>query len=224
MTNNNAKFANVCNIIFDLDGTLIDSSEGIIAAANHAFGAMGITSPAPDIIRSYIGYPLDKMYNAFDNGRYDQFLDIFREFGNKVIVDSARPLDGVEITLGMLKHYGRNFGVATTKCRHHLDAIVGRLGWINYFDSLCGGDEVQKVKPDPEQILKVMGEMSATKDNTIVVGDTVNDIEAAHAAGLPAVAIKSPYGKDRELQNSRPELILDFFGQLPEYLVIDNDD
>lgn len=219
MTPQSEKIANICNIIFDLDGTLIDSSDGIVEAANYAFDQLNLQRPDPNEIKKYIGYPLDQMFSQFGGQNYEEFLNIFREYGNRSIVNAARPLDGVEITLGLLKQFEFNLGIATTKCQYHLDAIVARLGWVNYFDVLCGSDKIAHVKPDPEQIMLVMKMISGTPDNTIVVGDTINDINAAHAAGLKAIAIPSLFGDQKDLIESKPDITLDSIGQLVECLI-----
>ena len=219
MTAERGKFANICNIIFDLDGTLIDSSSGIILAANQALARLGLPARSPEELKRCIGYPLELLYGDNPPDRFVEFRNIFRQLGNRVIVDSARPLDGVEMTLGLLSHWGHRLAVATTKCRRHLEEIISRLGWENYFAAISGGDEVTHPKPDPEQINRLITELRAVRRQTVVVGDTVNDIIAARAAGLMTIGVRSPFGGEKMLAASSPDLMLDTFCQLTEYLI-----
>ena len=209
--------ANICNIIFDLDGTLIDSSEGIVETTNHALEAMGEPRRTREEIIPYIGYPLDDMFNSFSEKSYEQFLKLFRDYGNKVVVESSQPLDGADIVLALLHQCGIKLGIGTTKSRLHIDGILDRLGWCDLIHASVGGNEVANVKPDPEQFIKVMELLGGSLDNTLVVGDTINDIKAAKAAGLPVVAVKSPFGNN-DYTDTKPDTYLECIADLPALL------
>jgi phosphoglycolate phosphatase-like HAD superfamily hydrolase len=209
--------ANICNIIFDLDGTLIDSSEGIIETTNYALKAMGEPMRSPDEIISYIGCPLDERFYSFSDKSYDHFLKLFRDYGNKVIVEASQPLDGADIVLAVLHHGGIRLGIGTIKSRLHIDGILERLGWDDLITASVGGNEVTNVKPHPEQFVKVMDLLGARVDNTLVVGDTINDIKAARAAGLPVAAVKSPFGNNN-YKEEEPDIYLECIADLPAEL------
>ncbi len=219
MARDRDKFANVCNIIFDLDGTLIDSSAGIIAAANGAFEQLGLPARTPEEIRKFIGFPHEYLYGDCPADDFEDFKRIFRQIGNEVIVNAARPFDGVEMTMGLLAANGHKLALATSKCRRHLESIISRLGWENYFAAISGGDDVSKIKPDPEQIDFILNALGANREQTVMVGDTVNDFQAARAAGILVIGIKSPFNNDDGLIESEPDLLLDTFCQLTEYLI-----
>ncbi len=219
MADNRDKFANVCNIIFDLDGTLIDSSSGIIAAARGAFERLGLPSRSDDEIKKCIGFPLELLYGDYPADDFEAFKRIFRQIGNHVIVNAARPFDGVEMTMSLLAANGHRLALATSKCRKHLESILSRLGWVNYFAAVSGGDDVSEIKPDPEQVKFILHELGAKKEQTVMVGDTVNDILAARAAGVFVIGIRSPFGNDSGFMESEPDLVLDTFCQLTEYLI-----
>jgi len=212
------KFRGIRNVIFDLDGTLIDSSEGVVEATNYALGQLGEQPRKTSEITGYIGSPLKTMFEKFSQKSYEEFWRHFQKKGRKTIALSARPLDGAGEVLRVIYRRGLKIGIATTKIRVHIDGILSRMGWIDYIQDYVGADDVAQVKPHPEAFLKIMSLMGAKRENSVVVGDTINDVLAAQAAGLPIVAVRSPYGGETELKRSRPDLFLERLSELPSYL------
>ena len=96
----------------------------------------------------------------------------------------------------------------------HTNGIVSRFNWNEYFAVLASGDEVERVKPAPDLIRLALERLGAGIDDTVMIGDTMNDILAARTAGIKTIAIKSPFGKD-DLEKHNPELILDDISKLP---------
>ncbi len=201
------------NVIFDLDGTLIDSSEGVIIATNYALESVGAKPRSDDEIKSFIGYPLDVMFPEFCDAPIEELKRAFQKRGLGLIVDKARALPGVDELLAYLYSQNICMAMATTKFRHHTVGTVEKLGWTKFFTALASGDEVAEVKPAPDIIHLAIKKISADPDRTIMVGDTINDIIAAQTAGIKVIAIKSPFGND-DLSAHKPDLILDNPDQL----------
>lgn len=204
---------NVKNIIFDLDGTLIDSSEGVIIATNYALESVGAEPRTDDEIKSFIGYPLDVMFPNFTDAPIDDLKRAFQKKGRGLIVEKARPLPEVDDVLESLHTKNLRLAIATTKFKHHTIGTVEKLGWTEYFAALASGDEVAEVKPAPDIILLALKKLQAVPEQTIMVGDTINDIIAARKAGIRVIAVKSPFGND-DLSSHNPDLILESLGQL----------
>lgn len=202
-------------IIFDLDGTLIDSADGIVEAFNYAMTQNGLKSQPAEEIKKYIGYSLEHMFGQYTNSNSELLKSHFRVRAAKTVVNSTNPLEGADDTVASLFESGYKLGIATTKIRSNVDNILNKLGWENYFCRVIGGDEVTNIKPDPEQISSLMALMKTDPENTVIVGDTINDILPAKKLSVRSVAVKSPYGDSKEVMNLNPDFFIEEISHLP---------
>jgi pyrophosphatase PpaX len=210
-------------LIFDFDGTLIDSSDGVVDAVNYSLRQMGADEQPPERIKPYIGYPLAQMYPAFTDAPVDELYAHFRVRAAATVVASSAPLAGVDQALRELRQAGYRMAVASTKVREHIEGIVAKLGWSEHFRVLIGGDEVDRVKPDPEMFRVALARLGAAAGEALVVGDTINDILAARAVPMKSVAVNSPYGGRTTLQASKPDYFIERLADLPALLVNHNE-
>lgn len=187
----------ITHIIFDLDGTLIDSSQGIVDAVNYSLRCMGEQERKSGEITRYIGYPLKQMYTDFTDASYQELYVHFQKHATTSVVDAAVALGGADSVLRELHGKGYQLGIATNKIAFHISAIVDKLGWTNLFSATVGGDEVTNQKPHPEMIQLTMNRMKAAPQSTLMVGDTDNDILAARGAGIRSATVPSPYAHIR---------------------------
>lgn len=204
-------------LIFDLDGTLIDSSEGVVDAVNYSLRQVGAAEQPPERIKRFIGFPLAQMYPHFTDHPLDELHAHFQKRAAQTIMPSTVKLSGVDDTLKTLQSRGFTLGIATTKIKRHLDAIVDKFGWRPFFSSLVGGDEVTAVKPDPEAFVMSLERLGLAPSDAVVVGDTINDVLAAHAVPMRVIAVESPYGGRDELLASDPD---HFVGSIAEILTL----
>jgi phosphoglycolate phosphatase len=203
------KLDGIKNIIFDLDGTLIDSSLGVTEATNFALEAMNEPPRSSDEIRHFIGYPLEEMFSAFSYKSYDVFWPLFRKKAREVIVASAEVLNDADRVLRELNGRGYNLAIGSTKISVHIAGILEKMGWQSLIQAYLGADQVTRVKPAPDVFQGLVEKLPGDGDETVVVGDTVNDVLAARAAGLKSIAVKSPYGREAELKESGPDVFVD---------------
>jgi len=206
-------FLNIRNIIFDLDGTLIDSSAGVIESTNYALTESGQPARSPEEIKRFIGHPLEEMFGSFTDAPMEKLIEKFHEKARQTMVNSAKALPGTEEVVKLLYQARYHLAVATTKYLIHTKGIIAKMGWSRYFEATASGDEVPHVKPAPDLVLLAMDRLGASPETTIMIGDTVNDIEAARGAGIPVIAIRSPFGDD-QLRDHRPNLLLPRFSDL----------
>ena len=208
------------NVIFDLDGTLIDSSDGVVAAFHHAFRTAGLPLPPPEAIKPFIGYPLEVAFAHFTDCPPDILRTYFRQAGSDTIVAATAPLPGAREALEEIRARSFRTAIATTKITPNIEGILDKLGWRHLFDTYAGGNEVSRVKPDPEQFRLVLNRLGATLENSIVIGDTINDVLAAKAIPMPVIVVASPFEPREKVISSRPdffvESILDVPGLLDE--------
>jgi phosphoglycolate phosphatase len=205
-------------IIFDLDGTLIDSSEGVVEATNYALEKVGEPVRSHEEIVPYIGFPLSRMFADFTSAPYDELARHFQVRARQTVVGSTVPLPGVDDVLRWLHENEYRAAIATTKVSLHIDLILQKCNWADYFDATVGGDEVTEVKPAPDAFLLALERLNAKPHSTVAVGDTINDIFAARTIGLTSVAVKSPYGDSRPLREANPSYYIDSLGDLPGIL------
>lgn len=209
---------NIRNIIFDLDGTLIDSSAGVVEAVNYALAQNGLPEEPPDRIVSYIGYPLERMFSDFTDFPYKKLHGEFQVKARESIIRSATALSGVDEVLARFHTTGFRMAVATTKIRRHVEGIIDKLGWRRYFATSVGADDVKKVKPSPDALHLVVKDLAADPAESIYIGDTENDVLAARAVPMLSVGVASPYGRTGELLLAGPDYFIEMIGDLPELI------
>jgi pyrophosphatase PpaX len=205
-------------LVFDLDGTLIDSSVGVVDAVNYSLKMMNQPEQPPERIARFIGFPLSHMYREFTQAPVEELRRHFHSRAAEVMVASAVVLDGVPETLEQLRRAGYKMAVATTKIRRHVEGIVEKNDWGRFFEALVASDEVVNVKPAPDAFRLAVERLGTTSQRAIVVGDTINDVHAAHAVPMKVVAVESPYGGLTELRASRPDYLIKVLPELPMLL------
>jgi len=132
------------NIIFDLDGTLIDSSDGVVEAVNYSLRQMGETEQPPEKIKAFIGYPLSQMYATFTTASPERLHGHFQVKAANTVVASTVPMPGAETTIRMLHGSGLRLAIASTKIKTHIKGIIAKFGWDDLMSAYVGGDEVTK--------------------------------------------------------------------------------
>ena len=208
------------NLIFDLDGTLIDSSQGVVEAVNYSLRQMGQPEQRPEAIKAFIGYPLGKMYPHFTDAPLEELYAHFRVKAAETVVASTKILPGVTQTLRRLDDRGYRMAIATTKIRANVNGILKKLGWQKLFRVTTAGDEVENVKPDPSMFRLTLERLKADPSETIVVGDTVNDILAAKEVPMRVVAVASPFGGRGKVIAAHPDFFIESITGLLDLLKI----
>jgi phosphoglycolate phosphatase len=186
-------------LIFDLDGTLVDSAEDIARSVNELLSTLGRDVLSHERIRSYIGDGVQKLLERALEGAppgtaasaVAPYLEIYR----RRLLDHTRPYPGVVAALDELRP-GRSLAVLTNKPARESRAILEGLDLDRYFDAVYGGDSLARKKPDPIGIVHLMNQFGADRDETVFVGDSAVDVRTALAAGVRSCLVT--YGLDRE--------------------------
>lgn len=202
-------------IIFDLDGTLIDSLKDIANAANYALKPIGLDGQSNEIIRSLVGGGISGLLSSligedrcfFLDEAIERFMDYYRER----IVDYTQPYDGVEAVLKDLSSC--HMGVISNKREELVRKILSELDLDHYFGQIYGSDSASDKKPSPAPILKMMEYFGALPGETMIVGDGEADIGAGKAAGITCVSVT--YGYRTKGQLSGADYFVDHIGELP---------
>lgn len=186
-------------VIFDLDGTLIDTAADLAASMNHVLQQAG-RSPVPlDRVRHLVGHGgramLEKGFREYGGEApcdLDPHLALFLEHYLRNIADQSRPFPGVVETLDVLQAAGATIAVCTNKREAWARSLFDALGLSSRFAAIVGADTVGVAKPDPRPVLAALQRTGARRG--VFVGDSDTDIRAARAANIPCLAALFGYG------------------------------
>jgi phosphoglycolate phosphatase len=210
-------------VIFDLDGTLADTSGDLIAAANTCFRAMGlgdVLDPAQDAgialrgARMMLRRGLERMAH-FDATVVDQYYPVFLESYAAAIDQHTFLYPGAMAAVETLKRQGYGVGICTNKPEVLAELLLNRLGVRDAFASLVGADTLAMRKPDPEPLREAARRAGGDPARCVLIGDSDTDRNTARAAGVPSVLVTfGPSGAD--MAALRPEALLDSYDELPQ--------
>jgi pyrophosphatase PpaX len=207
-------------VLFDLDGTLIDSIELILSSARYAFTSLERTCPSDSEWLTGVGIPLPTMFRRYarDEADLEVLIRAYREYQMANHDRLVRCYDSVVEALNQLQQRGHQIGVVTSKS----DALAMRglatAGILGFMDVIVGYDSCARHKPDPEPVRLALERLGREPHEAVFVGDSVHDMEAGNAAGvLTIAALWGPF--DREtLEASNPGHYLETISGLPDLL------
>lgn len=176
-------------VLFDLDGTLIDSGEIILASFRYATKTvLAREIPDAELAAAVGGSNIHEQMRAFDEARVDELVRVYREH-NEPLHDDLVAFEGVERVLERFKQEGRRLGVVTAKRRRTVDLAFAILPLERYFDTVVTSEHTERHKPDPEPVLAALERLGATPDEAAFVGDSPFDMGAGKAAGVFTVGV-----------------------------------
>jgi pyrophosphatase PpaX len=197
-------------VLFDLDGTVIDSGAIILASMRHAAKEVLGAEPPDELLMAAVGGPgLEAQMHALAPDRVQELVDVYRAH-NEPLHDELACCEGMDVLLVRLKEEGRRLGIVTAKRLATVDLAFKALPLRHLFDTVVGGDETDRHKPDPEPLLLAAERLEADPDECAYVGDSPFDIRAAKAARMHAIAVTWGGIHDREkLLTEDPDAIVD---------------
>ena len=206
-------------VLFDLDGTVVDSGGIILASMRHATSeVLGREFGDAELMQAVGGPGLEAQMAVFAPERVDELVRVYRDH-NEPLHEELEACAGMEDVLLRLHAEGRRLGVVTAKRRATVELAFARVPLAHLFETIVGGDETEKHKPDPEPLLLAAERMHASAAETAYVGDSPFDIRAAKAAGMYAIAVTWGRIHDRErLEREEPDAIVERAEELLEQL------
>jgi phosphoglycolate phosphatase len=198
-------------LIFDLDGTLIDSASDVHFSVNCALKEMGTSPIDYEEIKRAIGPGQDGFLKVVlpDGQKSDihRFISIFRKYYWEHCLDQTVLFPGIQIVLSDLKD--TQFAIASNKPKAFVERITVGLNILDRFSCVVGPEDVEHVKPDPEMIVKVLELCGCKSDRALLIGDTDRDIMAGKAAGVRVCGVKYGYGDIHEIGIQKPDFLID---------------
>ncbi|BCA55134.1 putative Phosphoglycolate phosphatase [Nitrospira sp. KM1] len=203
-------------LIFDLDGTLIESKWDIALSVNLTLAYLGLPERPTEEIFGFVGDGVKKLLRLAVGGdnrvSFEEALRVFRGYYLEHCLDRTVFYPGVE---KVLCHFSRTTkAVATNKSIEYTNVILQGLG-SHHFQYVVGGDNGFGLKPDPGMLLHIMEQMHIPKENAVLVGDSTNDINGGHNAGIRVCAVGYGMGNRQKMAACQP----DWFIERPEELM-----
>lgn len=217
-------------LIFDLDGTLIDSAPDLALSVNYMLRSINHDEFSDEIIDSWVGNGAsilvkralsgsDVIDTNIDNSLYEKALNIFLNYYKKNLCVKTTTYFGVKDTLQILKENGYKLSIVTNKPFDFIEPILKRLELIEYFELFIGGDSLQKKKPEPEPLLYICENLDIKPENSLMIGDSKNDILSAKAALIQNIGVSYGYNYGEDIRVYEPDFTVDDFSDILKVLI-----
>jgi phosphoglycolate phosphatase len=207
-------------LIFDLDGTLVDTAPDLHAATNHVLGLIGRTPISMAELRAFVGHGAMNLIergvgatgDAVDQTTLKHLHKQFLEYYGDNISDHSVVFDGLLAVLDKAEKRGLKMGVCTNKVEGLSHKLLTELKLMQRFGSLVGGDTLPIMKPDPAPLLEAAARLGVTNKNLLMVGDSETDIRTAQNAGVPVLAVSFGYTQ-HHVSAFNPTHIIDHYDE-----------
>jgi phosphoglycolate phosphatase len=210
-------------LVFDLDGTLIDSAPDLRRALNEMLRERGCAPLSLSQVRGMIGDGAPAMVaralqaSCIEQAAAASALPRFLQLYEADAVGLTRPYPGVSATLAVLRRRGYRTAICTNKPQRATHMVLEGLGLLPLFDEIAGGDRFAVRKPDPGHLLETINLLGVRTEAAAMIGDSEIDAAAAHAAGLPLVLMRYGYARG-DIDLLAADAVLDDFADLPATL------
>jgi phosphoglycolate phosphatase len=210
-------------VLFDLDGTLLNTLDDIADSANYALAVFGYPPHPVDAFRYFVGQGVDRLINnivpedARTSSNIESVKKIYIERYGKHSLDTTRPYDGVAEMVGELRLIPAKLGVVSNKPESDSVFTISRTFEEGLFDVVAGGKSGVPLKPDPAIVRNALGRMGVLPGEATLVGDTIVDIATAKNAGCLSVGVMWGF-RPEEVAESGADFVIDHPSQLPNMI------
>ena len=216
-------------LLFDLDGTLIDSVPDLAFVINHMLHTLGRQTFDEKTIRYWVGNGAQilvkrallgkrEVDEPVDEALFAKALEIFFDYYSKHLCVSTHPYPHVIETLKAFKERGYRLAIVTNKPTQFVPPILKGLGMDELFEYYIGGDSLPVKKPDPAPLLHVCKKLNVNVDQCVMVGDSKNDIIAAKAASMQSIGVTYGYNYGEDIATYKPDVVVDDFIEILEVI------
>ena len=189
-------------VVWDVDGTLLDTSEGIISAAKYTINRYNLKMPSDDVLKSFIGPPLKRSFMStfgVEEEKAMEMVNVFRSRYKEFDLLKATPYDGIITLIRDISSKDIKQGVATNKRQDLAEILLGSFGIAGYMDVICGSDVVGKLSKS-DIIQKAMNESGVTGlDKIVMIGDSDGDQTGAIKMGIDFIAVTYGFGFEKSM-------------------------
>ena len=190
-------------ILFDLDGTLTDSGEGIMNCAALALRHFHIPVPSREAMRVFVGPPLTSTFRSFGipEEKIPEAVKVFRSRYTPVGIFENSPYPGIHQLLDTLSRHGHKLYVATSKPEEMAITVLRHFDLEQFFTGICGA-AMDESRTNKEEVIAYLLEKNGTADNMLMIGDTVFDVLGAASHGIPTIGVSWGYGDPEEMRRA----------------------
>lgn len=208
--------------IFDFDGTVADTGEGVIACVMYAMESFGIEIPSEEKLMKFLGPPLVVSFLEYTGGdmkKAEEMTEKYRELYSDNAMYLVKLFDGMRELLRKLKNEGIKIGIASSKPQIYIDRLLGYLDISEYFDAVCGESTDDRGNGKKELILRAC-ELLGVKDKkeAVMIGDRHYDIDGAKEAGTDSIGVTFGFGNEKELKEAGATFIASAPEEIIEYI------
>lgn len=198
----------ISTILFDLDGTLIDTNDLIIHSFLHTLDQYYPNQYQREDVLPFIGPTLTETFSSINPEKTDEMIQVYRKFNNEQHDALVKEFEGVYETIQTLNEEGFKLGIVTTKILYTVKKGLKLTKLEPFFDPVIALDHVTKAKPDPEPIMKALDILHSTPEETLMVGDNYHDILAGKNAGTKTAGVAWSIKGQEYLQQFNPDFML----------------
>jgi len=212
-------------ILFDLDGTLVDTAPDLMLAHNHVMNKFGYPTKSTEDIRNLVGKGAGALIGrsiwgqakkefskVLDDKIKDEMVKEFVNFYGKNIINESTLINGVKEFLIWCKKQNISMAVCTNKQEHLSNDLLKKIGIYDYFEYVAGSDTFDYCKPDPRHLTSVLEILDGDIKKAIMIGDSETDANAAKAAEIPVILLENGYTEKNTTEIYHNHLIKDFVG------------
>ena len=212
-------------ILFDLDGTLVDTAPDLMLAHNHVMKKFGYPTKSTEDIRNLVGKGAGAMIGrsiwgqakkefskVLDQKIKDEMVKEFVSFYGKNIINESTLINGVKEFLKWCKEQNISMAVCTNKQEYLSNDLLKKIGIYDFFEYVAGCDTFDYCKPDPRHLTNVIEILDGDKNKTIMIGDSETDANAAKAAEIPVILLENGYTEKNTSEIYHNHLIKDYVG------------
>ncbi len=215
----------IYTILFDLDGTLVDTAPDLMRAHNHVMNKFGYPTKSTEEIRNLVGQGASAMLGRSiwgqakkefgkvqDEKIKKEMVKEFVDYYGKNIVNDSKLIDGVKEFLIWSKEKKISMGVCTNKQEHLAIDLLKKIGIYDFFEYVAGHNTFDYCKPDPRHLISVVEILNGDLKKTLMIGDSETDANAAKEAGIPVILLEDGYTEKNTTEIYHNHLIKDFIG------------
>lgn len=210
-------------VVFDLDGTLVDTAPDLTATLNHVLGEIGHAPVTTEDVRPVVAYGgrrmlktcLERAGDDASEARLDELLKLYLAHYREHLADASRPYPGALQCLDWLTSQGVRLGVCTNKYELLAFTLLDRLGLERYFHAITGADTFEIRKPHPDHLTRTIEMAGGKADHAIMIGDSETDIATAKAAGVPVIGVTFGYS-GVPVEKFEPDALIGHYRELPD--------
>ncbi len=220
-------FQNKKLVVFDLDGTLVDSVPDLAFCVDEMLKLMDLPPAGEAKVRQWVGNGVERLVKRALLGRmdgepdadlFDRALPIFLELYGENISRRSCLFPGVEQGLSWLAEHKINLACVTNKAQRYTIPLLKELGIYERFAIVLSGDSLSEKKPSAMPLLHAAEHCGIAKENCLMVGDSISDVRAARAAGFPVICLSYGYNHGQDIRTAEPDAVIDSLAELPGLL------